>query len=255
MLEDLKTLLWFLKKGPKFYATMFTIIFRKFRTNRDREAHIKQEKEWCKVNKISLDDCLSKLEFSPSNESVFSDEYIKKIERKISDSHSNFGGQGHVNLLYAICENLKAERVLETGVAYGWSSAAILKSISKRSGNLVSVDMPMIKQTDYHLIGTAVEKKYFQYWELLRQPDKFGLIKAIKKLNHKLDLAHYDSDKSYYGRRWSQPIIWKYIRKGGVFISDDIEDNAAFREFVTKRELDFSVLEFEGKYVGVLQKN
>ena len=149
------------------------------------------------------------------------------------------------DVLYAISENLEAERVLETGVAYGLSSAAILKSISKRSGNLVSVDMPMIKQVDYHLIGTAVENKYLQYWELLRQPDKFGLTKAIQKLNYILDLAHYDSDKSYYGRRWSQPIIWKYIRKGGIFISDDIEDNAAFREFVTENQLEFSVLEFE----------
>ena len=255
MLEDLKTLLWFLKKGPKFYATMFTLIYRKFRVDRDSLAHKEKEKEWCNTHKISLEDCLSKLEFSFSNESVFTDEYIKNTEKKITNSNSNFGGQGHINLLYAICENLEAERVLETGVAYGWSSAAILKSISKRSGNLVSVDMPMIKQTDYHLIGTAVENKYLQYWELLRQPDKFGLTKAIKKLNYKLDLAHYDSDKSYYGRRWSQPIIWKYIRKGGIFISDDIEDNAAFREFVTENQLEFSVLEFEGKYVGVLQKH
>ena len=80
MLEDIKTLLWFLKKGPKFYATMFTIIFRKFRVNRDSEAHIDIEKEWCKAHKISLEDCLSKLEFSYSNESVFSEEYIKNIE-------------------------------------------------------------------------------------------------------------------------------------------------------------------------------
>ena len=89
----------------------------------------------------------------------------------------------------------------------------------------------------------------------MTQPDKFCLPTALKKLNYILDLAHYDSDKSYYGRRWSQPIIWKYIRKGGIFISDDIEDNSAFREFVTENQLEFSVLEFEGKYVGVLQKH
>ena len=35
MLEDLKTLVWFLKKGPKFYATMFALIFRKFRKDKD----------------------------------------------------------------------------------------------------------------------------------------------------------------------------------------------------------------------------
>ena len=29
--EDLKTLLWFLRKGPKFYPTMVALILRKFR--------------------------------------------------------------------------------------------------------------------------------------------------------------------------------------------------------------------------------
>ena len=157
-------------------------------------------------------------------------------------------------MLYAICENLKAKNVVETGVAYGWSSAAILKSISKRSGILVSIDMPMLKQTDYHLIGTAVEKKFYENWELLREPDKYGIYKAFKKLNYDIDLVHYDSDKSYYGRKWSQPIIWKNLKKGGIFISDDIEDNAAFREFVTDRRLEHYILEFEGKYVGLLKK-
>ena len=115
--------------------------------------------------------------------------------------------------------------------------------------------MPMVRQTDYHLIGAAVHKDLKGNWELLREPDKHGLNKAIKKHNYSYDLAHYDSDKSYYGRKWSQPLIWKYLRKGGVFISDDIEDNSAFREFVVLSHLDFSVLKFEGKYVGVIRKN
>ena len=70
-----------------------------------------------------------------------------------------------------------------------------------------------------------------------------------------LELVHYDSDKSYHGRKWSQEIIWKSLKKGGIFISDDIEDNAAFMEFTDKYNLIFSILEFEKKYVGVIKKN
>jgi predicted O-methyltransferase YrrM len=112
----------------------------------------------------------------------------------------------------------------------------------------------MVRQTDYHLIGVAVDENLKSNWELLREPDRYGLNKAIKKHDYSFDLAHYDSDKSYYGRKWSQPLIWRYLRKGGVFISDDIEDNVAFKEFVESKNLDFFVLKFKGKYVGVIRK-
>ena len=104
------------------------------------------------------------------------------------------------------------------------------------------------------MIGVAVESKLQNFWELRREPDRFGLPRAINKLQGSLELVHYDSDKSYYGRKWSQEIIWRNLCEGGIFISDDIEDNTAFMEFVSLHNLQFSVLEFEQKYVGVIKK-
>ena len=72
MLEDFKTLLWFLFKGPKFYPTMISLIKRKFKTNKDTPKHKEIEKEWCNQNKISLQDCLKKLDFYYNQEEVFS---------------------------------------------------------------------------------------------------------------------------------------------------------------------------------------
>jgi len=233
---------------------MIALILRKFRPFRDNTEQQDIARKWCEKYLVSYEECISKLGFKSINKEVFPLDYVKEVERKLKISKSDFGGQGHIILIYDVCENLKAVNVLETGVAYGWSSAAILQSISKRSGKLISVDMPMLKQTDYHLIGVAVDENLKSNWELLREPDKHGLNKAIKKHNYSFDLAHYDSDKSYYGRKWSQPLIWQYLRKGGVFISDDIEDNVAFKEFVESKNLDFFVLKFEGKYVGVIRK-
>ena len=251
MFEDIKTLFWFLKR-PNFYATMISLVLKKFLPNKDSLAD--REEEWCQERTISVEECFKKLDLDPFEEPPFSKEYIEEVEKKIKGSNSNFGGQGHVNLLYGLCESLKAKKVLETGVAYGWSSQAILNSISKREGKLVSVDMPMVKQTDYHLIGVAVEEKNLPYWDLIREPDKYGLYKAIRRFNSNLDLVHYDSDKSYYGRKWSQRIIWNNVKEGGVFVSDDVEDNSAFKEFVEEKKLDFMILKFEGKYVGVIKK-
>ena len=73
-------------------------------------------------------------------------------------------------------------------------------------------------------------------------------------MKNSIELVHYDSDKSYYGRKWSQELIWKSLKVGGVFISDDIEDNTAFMEFVSDHNLNFSILEFEKKFVGIIKK-
>jgi predicted O-methyltransferase YrrM len=258
MLEDIKSFFWFLLQGPKYYSTLAVLILTKLRPAKDSEHHINIATIWCKQNLVSADECLGNLGIQISSESSilepFSDEYKLKISNIIDASNSNFGGPGHTNLIFTICEKLKITNAIETGVAYGWSSAAILKSLANRNGSLISIDMPMLKQTDYDLIGVAVESGLQKCWELRREPDRFGLPRAIKSMGETIELAHYDSDKSYYGRKWSQEIIWKNLKIGGIFISDDVEDNTAFMEFVHKYNLEYNILEFENKYVGVIKK-
>ncbi|MDC1013722.1 class I SAM-dependent methyltransferase [Gammaproteobacteria bacterium] len=258
MIEDIKSFFWFLSKGPKYYSTLFSLIITKFKPIKDSDRHIKIAKRWCQDNISTINECLLSIGINEENlilEEAFTKDYKWKISKIIDNSASDFGGPGHTDLIYTICEKLKIRNVVETGVAYGWSSAAILKSISKRDGRLISIDMPMLKQTDYDLIGVAIEKNYRKNWELRREPDRYALPKTISKMKNGIELFHYDSDKSYYGRKWSQEIIWKNLKKGGIFISDDIEDNTAFMEFVTENNLKFSILEFEKKFVGVIKKN
>ncbi|MDA9344671.1 class I SAM-dependent methyltransferase [Gammaproteobacteria bacterium] len=257
MIEDIKSFLWFLFKGPKFYTTLFALILTKFKPSKDSPHHIEIATKWCKANLGTIEECLVNIGINSSEiviEDAFTEEYKSKISSIIDSSKSDFGGPGHTNLIYTICEKLYINNAIETGVAYGWSSAAILLSLSKKNGQLISIDMPMLKQTDYDLIGVAVDAKLHDCWELRREPDRYGLPRAIKSMRGSLELVHYDSDKSYYGRKWSQELIWKSLIKGGIFISDDIEDNTAFMEFVKKYNLSFDILEFENKYVGVIKK-
>jgi predicted O-methyltransferase YrrM len=258
MIEDIKSFLWFLLKGPKYYSTLVALTVTKLRPAKDSEHHIKVATKWCKENLTSIEDCFDKIGINGSDhnsiEDPFSQEYKLKISNIIDSSDSDFGGPGHTKLIYIICESLNITNAIETGVAYGWSSAAILKSLAKRNGLLVSIDMPMLKQTDYDLIGVAVDSDLQDFWELRREPDRYGLPRAISAMDKDIDLVHYDSDKSYYGRKWSQEIIWKNIKIGGIFISDDVEDNTAFMEFVHKYNLEYNILEFENKYVGVIKK-
>mgnify|MGYP000232089255 CR=1 FL=1 len=69
-----------------------------------------------------------------------------------------------------------------------------------------------------------------------------------------IDLCHYDSDKSYEGRMWAYPKLWEKLKSGGFFVSDDISDNIAFKEFSEKLNLIPTVIKVRNQYVGVLVK-
>ncbi len=69
-----------------------------------------------------------------------------------------------------------------------------------------------------------------------------------------IDLCHYDSDKSYYGRSYAYPLLWNSLKEGGIFISDDIQDNFAFKDFVESMDLVYAVTEYKGKYIGITRK-
>ena len=107
MFEDLKTFLWFLRKGPKFYATMMALILRKFRPVRDNTEQQDIARKWCEKYLVSYEECISELGFKSINKEVFPMDHVKEVERKLKTSKSNFGGQGHIVLIYAVCENLK----------------------------------------------------------------------------------------------------------------------------------------------------
>ena len=103
-------------------------------------------------------------------------------------------------------------------------------------------------------VGIVVPEYLRENWTLIRKPDNPGIIDALNQSNGNVDLCHYDSDKSWWGRNYAYPILWKSLKPGGLFISDDIQDNLYFSEFVKKNFLKFSVIEFNGKFVGLIRK-
>lgn len=256
MIEDLKTLIWFLTK-PSLYPSLIDLILRKFFLP-DHDSGIEKEKakSWCVENQSEVTDVFLKYKLNEIEDfrETLNNNHFQNVEKKIMQSDSDFGGPGDLSLLFKLCESIQATYVLETGVAYGWSSAAILESINTRNGTLISIDMPMPKQTNYELIGLAVKEDHRKFWKLIRKPDKYGLLDGIKALNNNIDLCHYDSDKSYYGRKWAYPKIYNSLRKGGFLVSDDIEDNAGFKDFVESMNLDFTIHSIDGKFVGIIQK-
>ena len=156
-------------------------------------------------------------------------------------------------MLYDLSCMIRAEKVLETGVAAGWSSLAFLAALQRTHGTLVSIDLPYVGRSDLAQIGMAVPLELRANWKLYIEPDRSGIPKAISELGE-LDIVHYDSDKSYLGRKWAYPRLWKAVRPGGLFISDDITDNIAFVEFATEVDVDPIIVLEDDRYVGIIKK-
>lgn len=174
-------------------------------------------------------------------------------EEKASSVPVKMGGQGNIDLLYYLSEHINATNVIETGVAYGWSSLSLLLSISKRKGKLISTDMPYAKMGNEKFVGCVVPDELKESWTIIRRPDISGLPKALKEMPS-FDICHYDSDKSYRGRMWAYPKLWKHLRPGGIFISDDIGDNIAFKDFSDSVGQKPYIVNFKNQFVGVLIK-
>ncbi len=256
MIEKLKTALWFAQR-PSHWAQAGELALRKFRSNYDGFDAQREASGWAAERAVPVADALSaiglmvEIDTLPTIDQALLDEGEALAIR----SAVTMGGPGDVNLLHAAVALTGATRIIETGVAYGWSSLSILAALEGRENvKLVSVDMPYPKMNNEAFVGLVVPEHLRGPWQIVHKPDRRGLEEAINLFGGEIDLCHYDSDKSWWDRHYAFPLLWAALVPGGIFISDDIQDNMAFANFVENRQLTFAVTEFDGKYIGISRK-
>ena len=253
MIKKFLTLCWFFQR-PTFWRHALQLIIRKFLTNYDSLQYRIKATKWAEEQAISYADALEKLEINGIKDGMD----INSIEEGIklaSKSKVDMGGPGDINLLFDAVRLLNSKYVIETGVAYGWSSLAILTAMSRNGlGKLFSIDMPYPKVGNESFVGIVVPDRLKKRWTLIREPDRRGLEKAIYLIGGSIDLCHYDSDKSWWGRAYAFPLLWKVLKPGGLLISDDIQDNMYFAEFVKSKSMPFAVTKSDDKFVGIIRK-
>jgi predicted O-methyltransferase YrrM len=234
------------------------LCFRKLRKNRDQQSDLIQATEWARERSGSIENALVKIGLFSYGEKLegMPIALLLEGEKRASQSKVKMGGPGDLNLLYAIIKYSEAKFIIETGVAYGWSSLAILAGIENKQGvKLISVDMAYPKANNEAFVGIVVPEYLKSPWKIIHQPDRYGIKRAIKELGEKIDVCHYDSDKSWYGRQYGYELLWSSLRTGGILISDDIEDNMAFADFVKRKKAINAVTMCDGKYIGILIKS
>ena len=251
----LSTVRWFLK-NPQFLGQAFQVAKRRLLDKPER--YLEQKAiGWCEQNELPFEEVLRKIGIANPELDLQKSEsqYFDYADVNVSESPVQMGGRGGLEMLYNLVIHFKPAHILETGVAYGWSSLSVLLAIKKNSvGQLASVDMPYVNMGNEPYVGIAVHPDLKSNWKLIRKADRQGIPEAVSHFGGQLDLVHYDSDKSYSGRMWAYPILWRALAKGGVFISDDIQDNVGFMEFCQSVSVPYYIYKSDEKYVGIILK-
>jgi predicted O-methyltransferase YrrM len=185
---------------------------------------------------------------------------LREADLRVRQAGVPVGGAANLNMLYELtiqttsCEldHRATGNVVETGVAAGWSSLAILLALERTGGRLWSTDLPYpYLSQDFEWIGVAVPDRLKPIWRLTRGADRDVLPEVLAEAAP-CDLAHYDSDKSYRGARWAYELLWDSLRPGGVLIADDIGDHLAFRDFSRQIDVPGAVIADGKKFQGLL---
>jgi len=135
---------------------------------------------------------------------------------------------------YLMCRLIEPSVVVETGVAYGVSSAFILKALEENGrGTLHSVDLPPLRRGAGRLWGVAVPDELRGRWRLHRGSGARVLPRLLRETGP-VDLFVHDSLHTYRNMRREFETVWPYLRTGGSLLADDVERNRAFGELRRK---------------------
>jgi predicted O-methyltransferase YrrM len=166
----------------------------------------------------------------------------------------HLGGGGHYALLYFLVRSVRPAVVVETGVAAGWSSEAILSALQvNANGALYSSDFPMFRLSDPEsYIGILVRPEHRARWSLFTRGDAANLPAIVRRLGASpIDLVHYDSDKTAQGRHDALRVLAPHFHTGTVVVMDDIQDDLVFAELTRGRRSH--VFRFERKFLGLIE--
>jgi len=211
---------------------------------------------WLKKNENTITNFCSNLDKKLWTETKQEIEKILEISKEnLKNIPYDLGGAAATDLIYFLTRYSNPKTVVETGVGAGFSSFSILQALKVNNvGKLYSSDFPYFRLPNpTRYVGAAVPNELKHQWKLYLDGDKINLNKISDSIGI-IDLFHYDSDKSYNGRKLVLELITPKIHKDSWLIMDDIGDNSFFYDFVYSNNFNngYKIFKIKNKWVGLI---
>lgn len=120
--------------------------------------------------------------------------------------------------LYALCKIIKPLKIVETGVAYGLSSAYILQALNEnKKGKLFSIDSTFRPWESKIMIGSVIPTNLRDRWELIFGSSTDKLKDLLISLSS-VDIFFHDSLHTSKNMTFEFKTAWPFIKKKWISV-------------------------------------
>ena len=149
-------------------------------------------------------------------------------ERTPSNGHDFDADPALARAVLSAVRHSRPERVIETGVARGVTSRFILEGLAmNRKGHLWSIDLPPLSGRWEEETGVAVPEQLRSRWTYMRGSSR-RLLPSLCRARSPIDLCLFDSLHTESNVRFELEFGWENLKRGGIILVDDVDDNSAF---------------------------
>jgi len=198
----------------------------------------------------NIDEVLCELFVRLSINGTSYDAELARVESSVQERMGNLGASAPIDrihsadrslarLCYVCCRLVKPGLVLETGVAYGVTSAFILEAMAANDhGALHSVDLPPLGPQVSDYVGVLVADGVRNRWTLHRGVTKRVLPRLLPTLGP-IDMFVHDSLHTYKNISMELDLVTPRLTSKSIVIADDVHENVAFEEWVGRQKPTF----------------
>ena len=173
---------------------------------------------------------------------------VSKTQSRVTNARWNAEEQLFI-LLYSLIKANNSKLIIETGIANGITTNAIMKALEESGANGELNSFDVLPETRKAYSGGGNWK-----FHLLKGKNVHKQIKSVVSSLPKVDVWVHDSNHGYRWQKFEYLLALSVLSKNGILISDDIDASSAWGELAKTHFRKSYVIFDSRKFVGIAIK-